>query len=60
MTTSVRFCLSYDLLKLIFSPLKWSIFQEINALLTRTLLMTLRLRGKVLLHDVHDMTLSPT
>ena len=62
MTTSVRFCLSYDPLKLDVIALKWTLFQEENALLTRTLPMTLRLRAKVLLHvwsyNFYDTALS--
>ena len=63
MTTSVKFCLSYSMTfkNWIFSPSKWTIFQEENALLTGTLSMTLPLRAKVLLHvwpyDFYDTTL---
>ena len=62
MTTRVRFCLSYDPLKLDFIAFKWPIFQEENTLMTRTLSMTLCVRAKVLLHvwscDFYDTTLS--
>ena len=61
MTTSVRVCLSYDPLKWDFIAFKMIIISIGNALLTRTMSMTLRLRAKVLLHvwsyDFHDMTL---
>ena len=64
MTTSVRFCLSHDSLKrdFIASPLKRTLVQCENELLTRTLSVTLRIRSKVLLHvrlyDYYDLTLS--
>ena len=62
MTTSVRFCLSYDPLKMDFTAFKMSFISVRNALLTRTLSTTLGLRAKVLLHvwsyDFYDMTLS--
>ena len=62
MTMSVRLCLSYDPLKLDYIALKWTIFREENALLTRTLSVTLRIHVKELLHiwsyDFYDMTLS--
>ena len=58
MTTIVRFCLSYDNLKLDFFAFKMNI---VDPLLTRTSSMTLGLRAKVLLHmqsyDFYDMTL---
>ena len=61
MTTSVRFFLSYDPCKLDFIGVKLGNISE-NALLTRTLSMTLRLRAKMLLHvwsyDFYDTTLS--
>ena len=60
MTTSVRFCLSLDPYKWDFIALKVNIFQQENALLTRTLSMALRVRAKVLLHvcsyDFYDTT----
>ena len=56
MITSVRFCLSYGRLKWDFIAFK------MNALLTRTLSMTLRKRAKLLLlvwsYDFYDTTLS--
>ena len=64
---SLRFCLSYmyDPLKLDFITFKMIIISKRNALLTRTLSMTLRVRAKLLLHvwsydfyDFYDMTLS--
>ena len=62
MTTSVRFCLTYDRLKWDFIAFKMNIFHEENALLTRALSMTLRKCAKVFLHvwsyDFHDTTLS--
>ena len=62
MTTGVRFCLSYDPLKRDFVAMKWALVQCQNALLKRTLSMTLRIRAKVLLHvwsyNIYDMTLS--
>ena len=62
MTTSVRFCLSYDPSKCDFIAFKMNIISIGNALLTQTLSMTLRVRAKVLLHvwsyDFYDMTLT--
>ena len=61
MTTSVRFCSLYDTLKYDFIAFKMNIISLRNALLTRTLLMTLRVHAKVLLRVwsyVYDMTLS--
>ena len=62
MTTSVRFCLLYDPFKWDYIAFKMIIISIGNALLTRTLSMTLRLRAKVLLpvwsYDFYDMTLS--
>ena len=62
MTTRVIFCVSYDPLNVIKSPTKLILFLQENALLTRTMSMTLRLRAKVLLHvclyDFYDMALS--
>ena len=62
MTTSVRFCLSYVPLKWDFFAFKMIIISIRNALLTRTLSMTLCLRAKVLLHvwsyDFYDMMIS--
>ena len=59
MATSVRFYWSYDPLKSDFIAFK---MDNIHEMLTWTLLMTLRLRAKVLLHvwsyDFYDMTLS--
>ena len=61
MTTSVRFCLSYDPLNGILSPLKWHYFIKKRNFI-RTLSMTLRVCAKVLLHvwsnDFYDTTLS--
>ena len=49
-TISKRFCLSYDPFKWDFITLKRNINSIRNALLTRTLPVTLRVRAKVLLH----------
>ena len=61
MTTSVRFCLSYDSIKFDFMAFKIDNIQEENALLRRTLSMTLRVSANVLLHvwsyGFYDMTL---
>ena len=50
MATSVRFCLSYDPVKPDFIAFKMRFISIRNALLTRTLSMTLPVRAKVLLH----------
>ena len=49
MTTSVRFYLSYDPLKLDFVDFKMNIISRKKALLIRTLSMTLRVRAKLML-----------
>ena len=62
MITNVRLCLSYDPLKWDLIAFRMKISQLENVLLTRTLLMTLRLRAKILVHiwvyDFYDTTLS--
>ena len=47
MTTSVRFCLSYDPLKVYFIAFRMDNILRENALLKRTSSMKLRLRAKV-------------
>ena len=48
MSTSVRFCLSYDPLKLDFIAFKMDHISEENALLTRALSVMLRVRASVI------------
>ena len=61
MTTSVRFCLSYDLLKWDFIAFKLNIISIRKHIVDTDIVMTLCIRTKVLLymwsHDFYDMTL---
>ena len=62
MITSVRFCLSYDHLKGDFIVFKMNIMSIRKRIVDTDVLMTLRVRTKVLLHvwsyDFYDLTLS--
>ena len=62
MTTNVKFCLSYDPLKLDFIALKMDNISEEKAFLTQIMSMKLHVRTKVLLHmwsyNIYGTTLS--